>query len=545
MTLATATILSNGQVMDPAYALVALEVRREVNRIPEAEVVLVDGDAAQRQFAVSNARFFEPGREIEIKLRCEGGRDASVFKGVVVRHAVEADAHGSLLRVEAKDRAVKLTEVRKSVVFRNHSDSDAIAKIVREAGLKVGTVTGTKPMHPQLVQYQATDWDFLVCRAEAQGLAVVVDGGMISAQRVPAGGAAKKKFEFGISELYEFAVEVDATRQYPAVEGVAWDVKEKKLTGPRKAAAVALAQGNLDGRRLARAVGFPDCRLTDPVALPADEVQAWADARLARSRLALVRGRLGLAGAADLKLLDVIEIAGIGARFNGTTQVTGIRHSLDQNGWRTDVQFGLPPDGLSRRDDVADAAAAGLLPPVRGLQVGVVDRFQEDPDKQLRVRVQLPGVGAGTEAVWARLATPDAGAGRGWYFRPEPGDEVVVGFFNDDPRYPVVLGALYGPKNQPHKDVPAPSADNKHRAIVSRKGTTIAFVDDDKASVSIVTAGKNKVLLDDKGEKIELSDQHGNTVTLDKNGIVLKSAKDLKIEASGNVEIKGAKVDVK
>ena len=32
---------------------------------------------------------------------------------------------------------------------------------------------------------------------------------------------------------------------------------------------------------------------------------------------------------------------------------------------------------------------------------------------------------------------------------------------------------------------------------------------------------------------------------MDQNGIALKSAKDFKVEASGNVEIKGAKVDVK
>ena len=61
----------------------------------------------------------------------------------------------------------------------------------------------------------------------------------------------------------------------------------------------------------------------------------------------------------------------------------------------------------------------------------------------------------------------------------------------------------------------------------------------------IQTANKNKLLLDDDAEEVSLADQHGNKITMNKDGIVLKSAKDFKIDASGNVEIKGSKVDVK
>ena len=69
--------------------------------------------------------------------------------------------------------------------------------------------------------------------------------------------------------------------------------------------------------------------------------------------------------------------------------------------------------------------------------------------------------------------------------------------------------------------------------------------DDDKAIVYIETPGKNAITLDDDGKKIELKDQHGNSILMDQNGITLKSAKDFKLEATGNMEIKGAKVDIK
>jgi uncharacterized protein involved in type VI secretion and phage assembly len=276
-----------------------------------------------------------------------------------------------------------------------------------------------------------------------------------------------------------------------------------------------------------------------------DELDAWANATMARSRLSMCRGRIAIAGIAAIKLLDVMEIIGVGKRFTGQALVTGIRQLVDSKGWRTDVQFGLSPERFSRRGDIQEAPAAGLLPGARGLQVGIVAAFEADPDKELRVKVLLPAVDPSKGLVWARLASPEAGNGRGYYFRPEKDDEVIVGFLNDDPRYPVILGSLYGSKNAPASAMGTPSDKNEHKGLCSKKGTTIAFVDGDKPQVFIETANKNKLLFDDDGEAIVLSDQHGNSITLDKDGIVLKSAKDLTIDASGNVQIKGSQVDVK
>ena len=122
---------------------------------------------------------------------------------------------------------------------------------------------------------------------------------------------------------------------------------------------------------------------------------------------------------------------------------------------------------------------------------------------------------------------------------------MVVGFFNNDPRQPVILGSLYGSKNSPPEDLAKLSNENINKAIVTRKGTTIGFVDDEKASVYIETPASNKIMFDDDAQSIEVSDQHGNSIKMDKSGIEIKSAKDLKIDASGKVEIKGQKVDVK
>ena len=50
--------------------------------------------------------------------------------------------------------------------------------------------------------------------------------------------------------------------------------------------------------------------------------------------------------------------------------------------------------------------------------------------------------------VWARMAHVYATEDCGFVFYPEVGDEVVLGFFDDDPTYPVILGSLYSSKRK-------------------------------------------------------------------------------------------------
>ena len=42
------------------------------------------------------------------------------------------------------------------------------------------TFATTKPKHTELIQYYATDWDFIVSRADAQGLVIDAHRGKIS-----------------------------------------------------------------------------------------------------------------------------------------------------------------------------------------------------------------------------------------------------------------------------------------------------------------------------------------------------------------------------
>ena len=545
-SVVTPTILSDGKSMDKAFELLSIDVLREMNRIPYATLVLLAGDTPQKEFAISDDSFFEPGKTIEIKLRYEDGseKEVSVFKGLVVKHSVEAGEQGMLLSVEIKDAAVKMTRVRNNKIYKDKTDSDIISGLLSDNGLTAGKIPTTKTTHKSMVQYYCTDWDFMLSRAEANGLMVLAENGKISLYEIKISGSAKYTFEFGMDDITNFEIDLDANHQFAAIEAVAWDPKEQKLTPVSKASEFSLKQGNLSASKVAKSLGGASQTLASPVELTPNELKAWADASMAKSRMSLIRGHLLVPGSGEINPADVINIAGIGARFNGDTLITGVHHRVDGQGWQSNIQFGLTAERFSTQANILDALAAGRLPAINGLQVGIVTDIQ-DPLNELRVAIQLPALGATADTVWARLGSIYAGKDHGAIFIPEVGDEVVVGFFNDDPTQPVVLGSLYSGKNTPPKTPDEIDSKNLDKVIISKTGLTLAFIDADKPKVFIETPNKNTIILDDDTESIKLSDQHGNTITMSKDGIEIKSAKDFKIDASGNVEIKGAKVDVK
>ena len=350
-------------------------------------------------------------------------------------------------------------------------------------------------------------------------------------------------------------IEADIREQYATVVAISWDPQTQALSPPQKGTDYALDQDNLDPAALGKTIGADQYHLVSGAALDPKELQDWASATTLNQRLAMLRGRIQIPGRADVQIGDTLVLKKFGDRFSGTALITGVRHHVNETGWQSDIQFGLPATPFAPSQEVMEPPANRLLPAVNGLQIGVVSATADDAG-DLKVQVLVPGltVTAAPQPsdkhdglVWARLATLDAGLaadgkqGRGTLFRPEPGDEVVLGFLNDDPRQAVILGALHNAVNpQPLPVTP----DNLQRGIVSKEQLKVVFNDKDR-SIRLETPNTNRIILVDEDGAIYIVDENNNQFTLNADGIQLSSDKDIAITAKGNVILKGGNIDVK
>ena len=186
--------------------------------------------------------------------------------------------------------------------------------------------------------------------------------------------------------------------------------------------------------------------------------------------------------------------------------------------------------------EVATTPVAGMLPVATGMVIGKVRQRTNDPLNENRILIEIPWPEGSTKELWARVATLYATQGAGSFFLPETGDEVVVGFFNQDLNYPVILGSL----NNSTQTLPYTYTEqNQKKAIVTREKLKIEF-DEEKKVISIQTPGNNQIVVSDEGKSIQLSDQNGNKLNLDSNGITISSAKDILLKSNGSVIIEAA-----
>ncbi len=513
--------------------IMAVSIRREINKIPWAKLTLRDGDAPSSDFAISNEDRYVPGREIEILMGYHG-EERTVFKGIIIKHGITIRDHApAVLEIECKDVAVKMTVGRKNGYFSEMTDSDLIEEVLGRYDGISPEVESTPAQHLEVVQYHATDWDFVVSRADANGMLVVVEDGKVAVKKPDLQQSPQVALQYGTT-IREFEGEIDARYQYKSVKAKAWDpaaqaLLEEEATPP----AIEAEQGDLGTAALADALGLDHLSLRHSGKVADHELKSWADAQLQRSYLAKIRGRLRLQGTGEIKPGDLVELQGLGNRFNGPAFVSVVHQHFNGQEWLTELQLGLEPDFFYRGKDVSAPSAHGLLPAVAGLQVGVVTKLEEDPEGEDRIKVKCPIIDDNEEGAWARLASLDAGNDRGWVVRPEIGDEVIVGFLNDDPRDPVVLGQLYSGA----KPAPIPGKDDNHiKGYTSRSKMRLEF-DDEKKIITIETPGGNHIILNEEDQGIFIKDQNDNTVTLDPNGITMDSPKDIIITAGGKIEI--------
>jgi uncharacterized protein involved in type VI secretion and phage assembly len=155
-----------------------------------------------------------------------------------------------------------------------------------------------------------------------------------------------------------------------------------------------------------------------------------------------------------------------------------------------------------------------------GVVVGTVASVA-DPAEEGRIQVEFPWMEGRNKHFWAPPATMMSGGGRGSWFMPEKGDEVLVAFDHGSVDHPYIIGFLWNGADKP------PSNDPQLRVLRTVNGHEIAFYD------PAASAG-------DQGY-LRLKDAHGNVVELANASVSITSVGSIDISAP-NVTINGRPV---
>ena len=237
-----------------------------------------------------------------------------------------------------------------------------------------------------------------------------------------------------------------------------------------------------------------------------------------RENLMQVKGR---SKDPELKIGGRAELSDINSKAMETYRIIEIKHCYDGEDYYNEF-VGIPDLFNAAPYIDIEAVPKGEEQPAR-----VVDN--NDPLKAGRVRVQFPWQeDKGQKTPWIRLIQPHSGAGKGFYFVPEIGEEVLVGFESQNAEKPFVMGTHYnGSETSSYH-----TSGNDKKVIHTRSGTKI-ILNDAEGSVFIEDPSGNTYLMDGQGN-INVNAPKNFTVNAGEN-ITMTAGKDVSVSAGKNI----------
>lgn len=539
-------IYINGKELDTKYGLVSAWIRKEVNKIGKAELNFKAWSEIEvEESSDSESKEFTPGNSIRIEAGyMSTTSEEAVFEGIIISQNLEIDQQeDAMLKVECRDYMYLSTLVPKTNVFTEVDDKKIANTIIGNYSPIEGSVTGADTKHNEITQYNTTDWDFLIERIRDNGLCIITEGKKMTIDKPVLSGSPVFKFTFG-DNIVSVKGKMQASQQLSKVQVLAWNSKEQKLMRVVADKASENDQGDLSPSDLAKEMGDQELTLQTSEYTDDTSLKKWAEAKLQETNLKRIQGDVVCKGTAKITVGSVVEVEKVGRHFDGTAYCGAVEHEMKDGGWLTTACMGYPDDGSSATGSSGKAKnKQDKTSAIKGLQIGKVVQIDKDPSKEYNIQVEVPLFESeDPNKVWARLSTFWASDQYGAFFLPDVGDEVILGFLDDDPNKPVILGSMYSSKLPPAN---TPDQKNNIRSIVTKSQMKLEF-EEEKKSITLITPGKNSIEISDDGKSIKLTDQNSNKIEMTDSGIVIESAKGITLKAKTDVTIDaGTSVDIK
>jgi uncharacterized protein involved in type VI secretion and phage assembly len=491
-----------------------------------------------------------------------GATERPLFDGEITALESEYDAaSGTHTVLRGYDRSHRLMKQRHTRAWLDTDLASLVRSVGSETGLQV-TAESSPVRYEYVAQVNESNWSFLRRLARETGHEVTAGLGELQLRRpprasdAPAGSDVRQEVQplqvvLG-TNLRSLRVRITAAAQVQEVTVRAWDWKGRRPLVGRARARTETVQVRDEPQALARTFSASPAMACELPLDSQDQLDAAAGSLAELIAAASAEAYGVVDGAPELRAGEAVSISNAGARFDGKYVVTASRHVFDEEGFRTHFEI----TGRQERSVLGLTSGGGQDDPrFEGVVVAVVTN-NDDPEGYGRVKLTFPWLADDLESSWARVATFDAGRGdRGSLFLPEVGDEVLVAFEHGDFRRPFVVGRLWNGRDRvPVDDLVDSSGAVNHRQYRSRLGHLLRFSDKPGAShVELATAdGKRRVVLDESGHSlrvvvdrttVEITD--GGDVSVDATAnVTIKATGNLTLQASGAVEVKGATVKV-
>lgn len=520
------TIYSNGQAVSDTFQLLAIDVQQAINQIGKASLVIAAGSLVNGGLFGAESEAFSPGSQVKIAV---GERDhqSVVYEGVVSAQKLQIDDTSiATLEISCFDYAFPSTLERKNKVYTELKDSDVIAQLFNQYPMLAVTVEPTHHTHAGLVQYNCSDWDFILSRAEANGMVVITNGRTVKVVRPALQVPTVLSVSYG-ANLIAFNGTLSSAAQTTAVQARTWDPANQEIVRVTASLPLVNQQGKLSPLQLA-AVHGQQTNLQNNTANE-QGLQDWADAQWLMQAMGRYQGTIKIIGSASVVPGCLIELKGLGSSFDGHAYAGAVRHQLAAGNWHTTISMGISPSQVN----ASPVPAAMPLPVAQGLQIGKVIAIANDPTNEGRIKIAIPLLSGMQNEVWARLASFWASNNHGAFFMPDIGDEVVVGFFNNETDQAIVLGSLYS-SNRPAALLP--NDENQVKSIISKSRMQLVF-DEEKKCLTFSTPANNVLALSDADGSIKLTDQHNNQISMSAHGITIASTSSLLLKAVDGIKV--------
>jgi uncharacterized protein involved in type VI secretion and phage assembly len=194
---------------------------------------------------------------------------------------------------------------------------------------------------------------------------------------------------------------------------------------------------------------------------------------------------------------------------------------------RTDDQGNYTNDFIAVPSTIKIPPVTGYADPHCETQSALVTD-NHDPKGLGRVRVRFHWMKPAEKTPWVRVTSPHGGGGKGMFFIPEVGEEVIVGFEGDSAVKPYIIGTVYhGKANNAFSN-----AGNDVKALQTRSGNRLVLND-----------AASSVLLSDGAGNNTFHDGKGNIITTSSESIKLQcGASCIEMKKDGTITINGKNI---